>query len=386
MLRMAVIGVGNMGSRYAALLQDGKIAGAELVALTRVKDKYRECLKKTLESGIPVYETADLLFEAAESGKRQFDCVVIATPHYSHESLAVRAFQNGINVLCDKPAGVYSRQARNMDEAAVSSGKVFSMVFNQRTYPIYVKLREIVKSGEYGALKRVSWTITDWYRPDSYYRSSVWRATWEKEGGGVLLNQAPHNLDMLCWICGLPARVQAFCHEGRFHNIEVEDDVTAYLEWDNGATGTFVTSTGDAPGINRLEIALEEALIICENDELRIGSISEELGMKEADYRKASQESFRKIKGTWSESSFEKEPDQYIKILQAFADECNGRGKSIAAGREGRYSLLLSNAMYLSSWEGKMIEIPVPGSENEQEFEKCFEEGLHRKVAKAVVN
>jgi predicted dehydrogenase len=158
----------------------------------------------------------------------------------------------------------------------------------------------------------------------------------------------------------------------------VEDDVTAYLEWENGATGTFITSTGDAPGVNRLEIALEEALIVCENDTLRIGSLKEELGMKEADYRASSEDFFRKLKGTWTETSYEKEPRQYEKILQAFADECNGIGKSNAPGDQGRMSLLLSNAMYLSSWERKMIEIPVPGSSYEQEFEKEFE-GLLRK-------
>ena len=177
----------------------------------------------------------------------------------------------------------------------------------------------------------------------------------------------------------MPTRVQAFCHEGRFHDIEVEDDVTAYLEWANGATGTFITSTGDAPGINRLEVSLEEALIICENDRLRIGSVYEEMGMKEADYRASSEDFFKKIKGTWKELSFEKEPAPYEKVLQAFANECNGSGKSIASGNDGRYSLLLSNAMYLSSWEHKMIEIPAPGSPSETYFEKSFEEELKQR-------
>ncbi len=379
MLKTAVIGVGNMGSKYAALLQDGKIAGMELAALTRVRDQYREMLAKSIDGGTPIFESADILFDAVKSRELELDCVIIATPHYSHEAIAVKAFQLGLHVLCDKPSGVYSRQARNMEEAAVASGKVFSMVFNQRTFPIYQALRDIVSSGKYGALKRVNWVITDWYRPDKYFTSNAWHSTWAKDGGGVLLNQAPHNIDLLQWICGMPARVQAFCHEGRFHDIEVEDDVTAYLEWENGATGTFITSTGDAPGVNRLEIALEEALIVCENDKLRIGSLQEELGMKEKEYRASSEDFFRKIKGTWTETSYEKEPNQYEKVLQAFADECNGIGKSVAAGAQGRLSLLLSNAMYLSSWERKMIDIPVPGSSYEQEFEKEFENWLKKK-------
>ncbi len=189
-----------------------------------------------------------------ENKELSIDAAVIATPHYSHEELAVRAFKNGLYVLCDKPSGVYIRQARIMETEAVKSGKVFSMVFNQRTLPIHIQLYELVNSGKYGTLKRVNWVVTDWYRPEQYYTSSSWHATWDKDGGGILLNQCPHNLDLLQWICGMPVRVQCFCKEGHFHDIEVEDDVTVYFEWENGATGTFISSTGDTPGINRLEI------------------------------------------------------------------------------------------------------------------------------------
>lgn len=380
MIRTAVIGVGNMGSRYASIIQDGQAEGMELAAITRVCGAYREKLLPSIEKGIPVYESADILFEEIEGGKLKLDAVIIATPHYAHEGLAVRAFNNGLHVLCDKPAGVYSRQARLMAEAADRSGKVFSMVFNQRTLPVYKQLREVVLSGRYGALKRVNWVVTDWYRPEQYYKSSSWHATWDKDGGGVLLNQCPHNLDLLQWICGNPISVQGFCHEGRFHDIEVEDDVTAYMEWENGATGTFITSTGDAPGINRLEISLEEAMLVCENGKIRIGELAQEMGGKEADYRCSSTDFFRKIKGTWTEIQPEKEDHPYEKVIQGFADEINGSGKSIADGREGRKSLLLSNAIYFSSWEKKMVAIPKIGSAKELDFEQGFEEALKKKI------
>ncbi len=379
MIRTAVIGVGNMGSRYASIIQDGQAKGMELAAITRVRGAYREKLLPSIEKGVPVYESADVLFEEVENGKLKLDAVIIATPHYAHEELAVRAFNNGLHVLCDKPSGVYSRQARLMEEAADRSGKVFSMVFNQRTLPVYMKLKEIIFSGRYGTLKRVNWIVTDWYRPEQYYKSSSWHATWDKDGGGVLLNQCPHNLDILQWICGNPIRVQGFCHEGRFHEIEVEDDVTAYLEWENGATGTFITSTGDAPGINRLEISLEEALIVCENGNIRIGELMQEMGGREADYRRESTDYFRKIKGTWTELQTEKEEHPYEKVIQGFADEINGTGKSIADGREGRKSLLLSNAIYLSSWEKRMVDLPVIGSDFELDFEQRFENALNAK-------
>ena len=380
MLKTAVVGVGNMGSKYALLLQDGEIAGMELGAITRVRGEYREMLQPSIEGGIKIYDSAELLFEAVENGELTLDAIVIATPHYSHEEIAVRAFKNGLHVLCDKPSGVYSRQARHMEEAAVESGKVFGMVFNQRTQPIYQKLYELIHSGKYGALKRVNWKVTDWYRPEVYYSSVAWRGTWEKDGGGVLLNQCPHNLDLLQWLCGMPARVQGFCKEGFYHDIEVEDEVTAYLEWENGATGTFVTSTGEAPGMNRLEISLEEALIICEGDTIRIGEITTEMGGKEAEYRKNATESFRKIKGTWTEISFEKEADPYKIVMQRFADQCYGKGKNVADGSEGRKSLLLSNAIYLSSWEKRMVDLPKPGSMQEAEFEQLFEQWLKKKI------
>lgn len=373
MIKTAVIGVGNMGSKYASFIQNGLIQGMELSAITRVRGTYREMLLSSIEAGLPIYETADELFCAVENKELSIDAVVIATPHYAHEELAVRAFRNGLHVLCDKPSGVYSRQARNMENEADKSGKVFGMVFNQRTLPIHMQLHELVNSGKYGSLKRVNWIVTDWYRPEQYYTSSSWHATWDKDGGGILLNQCPHNLDLLQWICGMPVNVQGFCIEGHFHDIEVEDDATVYFEWENGATGTFISSTGDAPGINRLEISLEEAMIVCENGKLRIGELAREMGGREADYRKTSTDYFRKIKGTWTEITPEKEEKPYAKVLQGFADECMGSGKCVAPGAEGRKSLLLSNAIYLSSWERRMVTLPDIGSDEEIEFEQLFE-------------
>ena len=379
-MRTAVIGVGNMGSKYACLIQNGQINGLKLCALTRVRGVYRDMLGKSLEAGVPVFESADALFEAVEKGALSLDCVIITTPHYSHESIAVRAFGLGLHVLSDKPAGVYSRQARLMEEAAEKSGRNFAMVFNQRTLPVYRQIRDIVKSGKYGALKRVSWVVTDWYRPEKYYRSSAWHSTWEGEGGGVLLNQCPHNLDLLQWILGMPVRLQGFCREGRYHDIEVEDDVTLYMEWENGASGTFISSTGEAPGINRLEISLEEAMIVCDRGVLKIGELYPELGMKEEEYRKTSDDYFRKIRGTWKEAALSEEADNpYRIVLQSYANACLGRGSNVANGTEGRKSLLLSNAAYLSSWEGRMVEIPVPGCSAEKEFERSFESWLEKK-------
>ena len=378
MLRVGIIGVGNMGSKYAKLIGEGEIEGLEIGALTRVNEKFRETVKSCLEKNIPVYESADALFEAVEEGSLKLDAVIIATPHIAHEAQAVRAFKNNLHVLSDKPSGVYTRQARNMEEAAAKYNKKFGMVFNQRTNPLYIRMKEIIDSGIYGSLKRVNWVVTDWYRPEKYFASSSWHASWGKDGGGVLLNQCPHNLDLLQWICSMPSELQGFCINGHFHNIEVEDDVTAYLRWPNGATGTFITSTGDAPGINRLEISLDEAMLVCENGELRIGELYPELGMKEADYMASSEDYFRKIKGSWKVEQPEKITDAYRRVLQGFSDACLGKGEMIAEGSEGRLSLMISNAIYLSSWKGRMITLPQIGSREELEFEKEFEEEFNK--------
>lgn len=377
-MRVGIIGVGNMGSKYAGLIQEGKVTGMELAAFTRVKPEYQSVVQRTLDAGILVYQSADELFEAVEKKELQLDAVIITTPHYAHEAQAVRAFRNGLHVICDKPAGVYVRQANQMNRAADESGKIYGMVFHQRTNPLYRRMKEIVDSGMYGSIKRVNWVVTDWYRPEAYFKAVSWHSTWATDGGGVLLNQSPHNLDLLQWICGMPVRVQGFCHNGRFHDIEVEDDVTAYLEWENGACGTFITSTGDAPGINRLEISLDEAMLVCENGELRIGELMPELGMPEKEYKRTSKDFFRKIRGVWKTEKPKQESDPYVVVLQKFSDAVLGKDESmlLANGREGRNSLLLSNAIYLSSWEHRMIELPEIETEQEKDFEALFEKRL----------
>ncbi len=380
-MKVGIIGVGNMGSAYARLIMLGVIKYFEVGAFTRIKPEFEDIIAFAKTNSIPVFDSADSLFSSVENGELELDAIVVATPHYSHEAIAVRAFKAGIHVLTDKPLGVFSLQARNMIEAANEASKTFAVVFNQRTNPMYKRVKEIIESQKYGQLKRVNWVVTDWYRPDSYYKSSSWHATWDKDGGGVLLNQCPHNLDLLQWICGMPKSVQGFCHDGRFHDIEVEDDVTAYFEWENGANGTFITSTGDAPGVNRLEISLDEAMLVCENGVLKIGELEPEIGMKEAKYRTSSKEFFRNLYGVWKEEAFEKVVDPYKLVLENFSNVISGTdAKLIANGYEGINSLYLSNAIYLSSWEKCMIDIPKT-SDEVLTFEKRFKDAFEKHAA-----
>lgn len=385
-LRIGIIGMGNMGSKYALMIARGEVPAMELKAVTRTKEEKLAELEKLLfedreadKEGtkiLQVFYSADDLITEVQEGNLELDAVIIATPHYLHQKQTIMALRAGLHVICDKPAGVYSRQAREMKEEAEKHELVYAMMFNQRTSPVFQKMKEIVESKIYGEIKRVNWVVTDWYRPDSYYKSGGWRATWSKDGGGTLLNQCPHNLDLLQWICGMPVRVQAFCHEGKYHDIEVEDEVTAYMEFNNGATGVFIASTGEAPGINRLEISMEDALLVYEKGELNVC----ELGFHEAEYRKTATDCFSKLNGQWRKLDCKTIDSQYIEMLKNYSDAILKKTPLIAKGTEGSKSLLLSNAIYLSSWKKEMIEIPKEGTEYEFLFEKAFEEGLNSRI------
>jgi len=349
-VRIGVIGVGGMGSGHCRQLAEGNIPGLVLTAVADVRECRREWAEENLPGTVKIYETAEALMDSGD-----VDAILIATPHYFHPEIAIAGLKRGLHVLSEKPAGVYTKQVREMNEAADKSGAVFAVMFNQRTNPLYKKLRELVQSGEYGAMKRVNWIITDWYRTQAYYDSGSWRATWDGEGGGVLLNQCPHQLDLLQWICGMPERVQAFCHEGKWHNIEVEDDVTAYLEYPNGATGVFITSTGDAPGTNRLEVDLERAKLVCENGRLMMY----EMKVNERTHCFSSTEGFAKPEGEWKEVECHGENSQHNGVMRAFAEAILHGGELVARGQEGIRGLMLSNAMHLSGWLKRPVEIPI---------------------------
>lgn len=347
-IKIGIIGIGNMGTPHAKMIFEGKIPDLELTAIADYQEARREYAKKNFE-GVKLFESGEALIKSGVC-----EAVVIATPHYQHPTLAKLAFENNLHVLSEKPAGVYTKQVREMNEAASKSDRVFAVMFNQRTNCIYRKMHELVHSGELGAIKRVNWIITDWYRTQSYYDSGSWRATWDGEGGGVLLNQCPHNLDLIQWICGMPVSVQAFCHEGKWHDIEVEDDVTAYLEYENGATGVFITTTADTPGTNRFEVTLEMGKLVCENDKLTLYKLE----MNEREFCKTAKGGFDQPEYKVTEVETDGLNEQHLGVFKAFADNILHNKPLVARGEEGINGLTLSNAMHLSSWLNKKVAIP----------------------------
>lgn len=349
-VRYGIIGVGNMGSTHLKNFMEGKVEGATVVAVADVKEERRAFVRENYPT-VKVYDSGDELIDNAD-----VDAVVIVVPHYFHPPLAIRALNRGLSVICEKPAGVYTKQVKEMNAAAAKSKGLFTVMFNQRTNCVYRKMREIILSGGIGEIKRVNWIITDWYRTQAYYDSGDWRATWSGEGGGVLLNQCPHQLDLVQWVTGMtPARVQAHCKFGKWHNIEVEDDVTAYFEYDNGATGTFITTTGDAPGTNRFEVTGTLGTLLCEGGKLKMTKLSE-------DERKFCFEA--KIGfATPEKEIFEVETDgknpQHLGIFRNFTNALLGKEELFVKGEEGLLGVELMDACLLSEWLGRMVELPI---------------------------
>ena len=338
----AVIGIGNMGSAHAACIAENKINGMTLAAVCDIsEEKLAEFSEKYPK--VKCYRHYEELFD-----DKICDSVIIAVPHPLHAEIAVKALEMGLHVMLEKPVDISVSKVEWLNRAALKSGKVFSVMFNQRTNPLFAKARDIVKSGQLGELKRTVWIITNWFRTQSYYDSGSWRATWSGEGGGVLLNQAPHNLDLWQWICGMPESVTAFCDVAKYHNIEVEDDVTIFTRYANGATGVFMTSTGEYPGTNRLEISGDLGKIVLENGILKWYKLKQSASEVIAE----SSQSFAQIDYDYEEISQDGPEASHKGILQNFANAILEGEELIAPGTDGIYELTLSNAAYLSQWQG----------------------------------
>jgi len=362
-IKLGVIGAGTMGTRHINHILWGKCPELTVAAIADTNPDRLTWAAEHVPDAARFDDAAAML----DSGL--IDAALIAVPHYDHPDLAIACMKRGIHVMVEKPAGVYTKQVRLMNEAAKESGVVFGMMFNERTHHIYRKMRELAQSGDLGAIRRVSWMVTDWYRPQAYYDSGAWRATWSGEGGGVLLNQCPHNLDLLQWICGLPVKVDAKLHYGKWHDIEVEDDVSAYFEFDNGATGTFITSTGDVPGSNRFEITFDGGKLVSEGGKLTLWKLEQ----TEQAFSAVNKEMFSGPKAEKIEVETDGKSEQHPAVMNAFASAILRGEPLIANGTEGINGLMLSNAMHLSAWTGTSVTLPLD--------EELFYSELMKRVA-----
>ena len=366
-VRIGIAGLGNMGAAHAAAILAGRVPRLELTA---VCDSDPARLARF--AAVPGFATPEALLAS-----RTVDAVLVATPHFAHTTIGIAALRAGLHVLVEKPVSVHKADAERLLAAHAGPPQVFAAMFNQRTDPYYRTIRELVQGGGLGEIRRVNWIITDWFRTAAYYASSGWRATWAGEGGGVLLNQCPHNLDLLQWICGQPRRVRAFCRWGRYHDIEVEDDVTAYLEFANGATGVFITSTGEAPGTNRLEITAEGGRVVLENDQLTVRR--NRVPMSE--FSRTSPELFARPEAVDEILPVAGHGGQHLEILANFTAAILDGAPLVAPAADGLASVELANAMLLSAWLHRTIDLPIDAAQYEKLLRQHIRESTVRKPA-----
>ncbi len=375
MVRIGIVGIGSMGTNYLNWFKEGKIKDAAVTAVCDISPERITWARENLPN-VTVFEDYKAL---AKSGL--IDAIMVVTPHYLHPAIAIEGMKNGLHVLVEKPAGVYTKQIQEMNDYASKHPELkFSMMFNQRTNPLYQKLKSLIENKEIGDIRKITWIITSWWRTQKYYDSSPWRATWWGEGGGILVNQAPHQLDLWQWIFGLPKTVRGYLQYGSHRDITVEDDVTAFLQYENGAMGTLITCTHDAIGSDRLEIQGNKGKIIIEDSSKitikRMFESEDELN-KKLDFRQM----LALMRGEtgdklYSEETFdipEKWGFQHIDVLNNFISAIESGEKLLAPGSEGIKAVRLANAIHLSSWLNTEVEIPFD--------EDLYYEQLQKKIA-----
>lgn len=344
-VRLGLVGLGNMGRAHKANILAGKIPGLTLAAvcdLPAALEGVPEDLPKFTDAG-----------EMIRSGK--IDAIHIATPHPFHCAIGVEALRSGLHVMMEKPLAVHKAECEELIKAHTDKTKVFAAMFNQRTDPVYRKLENLIDSGELGEIRRIQWTVTDWFRTQEYYASGGWRATWKGEGGGVLLNQCPHNLDLFQWLFGMPDKVHGFCNFGRYHQIEVEDDVSAYFWYRDGKNALFVTSTGEAPGVNRLEVVAEQGLVTIEHGRIHYRRNRTPMSR----FSEETMSSFAKPEVWEIDVPCEGEAGQHIAILQNFTNAILHGEELISPAVEGIHSVELANAVLYSAWQNDTIHLPL---------------------------
>lgn len=340
-VKIGIIGFGKMGTQHAKALMQGKVTNAVLSSIADIDERRIEIAKELFGEDVTYFNSASELIQSGSC-----EAIIPTVPHYYHPGYAIEAFEAGLHVLCEKPAGVYATQVEAMNESASKSGKVFGMMFNQRTNPLYIKARQMVQSGELGRLIHAHWIITSWFRSQSYYDKSPWRATWAGEGGGVLLNQNPHNLDLWQWICGFPSRVKTTMSFGKHRAIETEDDVFALFEFPNGMRGVYVTTIADSPGTNRLEISGTLGKLVIENNSLTFHKLAQDLDEFNIQFdgeigQPKSEVIAIPVEGNYS---------SHCGVIENFCSAILEGTPLLAPGEEGIASLLISNAMHLSAW------------------------------------
>ncbi|AXK45661.1 Gfo/Idh/MocA family protein [Brachybacterium saurashtrense] len=377
-VRLGIIGYGAQGGMYAGVISDGKVEGMSLGAIADTDPAKKE-LAAEKHPDVPFYDDYLAMLDSGD-----VDAVVTTVPHYLHPEMTITALGKGIHTLTEKPAGVYTKQVEEMNAfAAAHPETTFAIMFNQRTNPVYTDLKALIDSGELGALRHTSWIITSWWRPQGYYDQSAWRATWGGEGGGVLVNQAPHQLDLWQWLAGAPKKVFAKLAFGFRRDIATEDEVNALVDFGDGVTGHFMTSTNDVIGTDRLELLFDKGKVVVDKStKVTVYRLSED--ERVLSEKMTMQEVSQLFRGELDPSTLytveEKEYEsawgvQHIEVLTNFAAHVNHGTPLIADGAEGLNGVRLASGMQLSAWTGREIDlVDYPAEEYLAELNARIEE------------
>ena len=358
-IRIGIIGLGGIGKKHFDTIKDKLNDKIEIKA---VCDTNNERLDLVNDNIVKFNDSSELI------KSNLIDAVLVSTPHYDHTVIGCEVIRQGLHLLLEKPISVHKNDCSILIDCFNNSqipDQIFAVMFNQRTDPIYKKIKKLIDNNELGELRRMNWIITDWFRTDAYYKSGNWRATWKGEGGGVLMNQCPHQLDLLCWLFGKPNLVWGQCRFGQWHDIEVEDDVTAIINYENGAVCTFITSTGEFPGTNRLEVIGEKGKIVAENNYLYFYKNDIEMSL----YNRTSKEKFGKPSYDYFETLYDTKGGQHEEIIENFCDAISSGNELIAKGTEGIHSVELANAILLSTFLNKPISTPINGDEYKKQLD-----------------
>lgn len=365
-VRLGIIGLGNIGQQHIHHVRTA-VTGCEITAICSRQPK--------VIAGLDQARHFSDYRQLMDSGL--VDAVLIATPTMAHFEQASYALDKGLHLLVEKPIGLSCREGEQLLARHHQKQQIFALMLNQRTDPLFVAMKEQVDSGRLGAIQRTHWTMTNWFRPEVYFQVSDWRATWRGEGGGLLVNQCIHNLDIFQWICGLPVSVQGFCSFGKYHDIEVEDEATAYLRYSNGASGVFVGSTGEAPGINRFDIVGDGGTLSFDGDRLQLITNSESTSA----FSKATRDMFGMPAGTTQDITPDRQVNQHARVIQNFVDAIREQTPLIAPAEQGLRSLALANAILLSSWENKAVDLPLDSVHYQQALDQRIAQSSLRQKA-----
>ncbi len=360
-MRIGIIGLGNIGRVHARNIQNGLVGDAQLCA---VANQPIETLDDFREQGIACFDDAGKLIDSGE-----VEAVVVAVPPALHEPIGIRAIESGMHVMIEKPLARHKAEGQRILAALQREDQVIALMMNQRTNPCFLQIKAWMNEGAIGTLQRVCWTTTNWFRPEIYFQTSPWRATWQGEGGGVLMNQATHDIDMLQWLVGMPSSVQAHCSFGKYHDIEVEDEVFAYFEFPNGARGQFVASTGESPGVCRVEIVGDRGTILSDGKEATCIRTSESVSR----YSKTTDEMFGSPDRSTESYASSERVNQHATVLDHFVKAIRGEAELIADASEGIHAIELAGAMIYSTWIDAPVALPLDAA--------AYEKAIQEKIA-----